>query len=193
MSVLRNGQTKNFVFSKEGNGEGPAELEEYNTEEEDNCWAHERINRSVKEDDEEEIGEYMEEHQDADESKAAHSQVEEEENEEDSRWVLIADKQEQEEQQGPTGGATMSKGPGFIAALIRNVEILDHELQAMGVATRRGTRDRRPRTFFDEDGKVDASVRTTEKEQQPRQAVPADKQGDVGVNRRKCKNVGNEG
>jgi exonuclease III len=78
----------------------------------------------------------------------------------------------------------MSNGTGFIAALLRNVEIQDPELQAMGMAVRRGTRERKPRKFFDEDGKVDTNIRTPEKGHQPRQPEPAGKQRGVGVNRR---------
>jgi hypothetical protein len=176
-----------FATFEEGNGEGPVELEEYNTEEAGNWRSHERINGSVNEDDEEEIGEYIEEHKDVDKRKPTHSQEEEEEEyEEDLRWILVADINEQEEQQGPTEGDTMmSKGTGFIAALRRHAEIQDPELQAMGMAVRRGTRERRPRQPFDEDGKVDSTnVRTPEKRRQPRQSAPADKQRDVGVNRR---------
>ena len=157
-------------------------------EEEDEVRAHKKIKSgtgSVINEDEEEIGEYIDEHQDPDESKEDHAQ-EEGEREEDSSWILVADRSEQEEQQGCTGGdTTMSKGTGFIAALIRNAEIQDPELQGMGVAARRGTRERRPRKFFDEDGKVATDIIwTPEKGQQPRQPASADKQKGVGVNRR---------
>ena len=61
-----------FVTFEEGNDEGLAEQKEYNTDEEGKVQSRERINGGVNED-EEEIGEYMNEHQDSHENKVAHS------------------------------------------------------------------------------------------------------------------------
>ena len=61
-----------FATFEEGNDEGLAEQKEYNTDEEGKVQSRERINGGVNED-EEEIGEYMNEHQDSHENKVAHS------------------------------------------------------------------------------------------------------------------------